>query len=199
MGDRTRSFVPDAHYTYHPAWAARVLSQLRPAEHVDISSTTAFVTMLSAFIPTRYYEFRVPQLELENLTVGSADLSALPFESNSLPSLSCMHTIEHLGLGRYGDPIDPDADIRGIEELKRVVSPGGTLLMAAPIGRAHIRFNADRVYSYDGFMALFAGFRLQEFALVSTKTREGALYRHATREMANAEESGCGCFWFVKD
>ncbi|NDC42314.1 MAG: DUF268 domain-containing protein, partial [Chitinophagia bacterium] len=56
----------------------------------------------------------------------------LPFESDSIPSLSCMHTIEHVGLGRYGDQLDPQGDLKAIAELKRVVQPGGDLLFVTP-------------------------------------------------------------------
>src|SRR6187399_2658509 len=96
----------DHHYTYHPAWAARILASTRPEYHVDISSILYFGSMVSAFIPVRFYDYRPAQLQLSNYSAGFADLKKLDFESNSIPSISCMHTIEHIGLGRYGDELD---------------------------------------------------------------------------------------------
>jgi hypothetical protein len=36
-----------------------------------------------------------------------------------------MHVVEHIGLGRYGEPMDEQGDLKAIEELKRVLAPGG--------------------------------------------------------------------------
>ena len=88
----------------------------------------------------RFFDYRPPSLHLDSLEVGHADLNALPFASSSLGSLSCMHVVEHIGLGRYGDPLDPRADLRAMSELSRVVSPGRELALRGPGGAA-----ADRV------------------------------------------------------
>ena len=45
------------HYFYHPAWASRVLLEIKPEKHIDISSTINFVSHIYAFIPTEYYEY----------------------------------------------------------------------------------------------------------------------------------------------
>ena len=97
----------DHHYIYHPAWAARILAQTRPEYHVDISSILSFSTIVSAFVPVKFYDYRPAPFRLPGLESGFADLIHLPFPDNSVPSLSCMHTIEHICLGRYGDKIDP--------------------------------------------------------------------------------------------
>lgn len=110
--EKTSTTSFDSHYIYHPAWAARIIKRINPEKHIDISSTLHFCTHLSAFIQTEFYDFRPARLELDNLKTGRADLTQLPFPSNSILSLSCMHTIEHVGLGRYGDPIDPLGDKR---------------------------------------------------------------------------------------
>ena len=81
--------------------------------------------------------------------MGSADLTQLHFESESIESLSCLHTVEHIGLGRYGDPIDYDGDLKAIRELKRVVVKGGSILFVVPVGKPKIIFNAHRIYSYE--------------------------------------------------
>lgn len=199
MWERTASMGFEPHYLFHPAWAARVLAGLRPERHVDISSTLPFVTMLSAFIPVDYYEYRPTELGLSGLTSHHADLLALPFADGAIPSLSCMHTLEHVGLGRYGDPMDPDGDLKAAAELNRVLAPGGNVLIAVPMGRPRIRFNSDRVYSYRMIVEAFAGLELREFAMIVHEGAGGRLIPNATEPDAAADDAGCGCFWFMKE
>jgi SAM-dependent methyltransferase len=197
--DRTAGTGFDRHYVYHTAWAARAVAQARPAYHVDISSSLYFCGIVSAFVPVRFYDYRPADLRLDNLTSESADLMALPFPDASVPSISCMHVVEHVGLGRYGDQLDPDGDLKAIAELKRVVAPGGSLLFVSPIGRPVVRFNAHRIYGHAQVLDAFAGLRLRQFALIPQHGSRGGLIEGATREMADAEKYGCGCFWFVRD
>jgi SAM-dependent methyltransferase len=198
LGDDTLTTPFDRHYVYHTAWAARVLAERRPAVHVDISSDVRFCTLVSAFVPVEFYDFRPADLQLDGLKSGSADLTALPFPTDSVRSLSCMHVVEHIGLGRYGDPLDPEGDLKSIAELKRVVAKGGQLLFVVPVGKPRIMFNAHRIYSFDEIIDYFDGMTLREFALIPDDPDEGALIRHASRQMANRQEYGCGCFAFVK-
>lgn len=186
----------DAHYVYHPAWAARILAIIKPEYHIDISSTLHFSTMVSAFIPVRFYDYRPPILQLYNLQCDFIDLNSLPFETNSITTLSCMHTVEHIGLGRYGDTLDPDGDLKAIKELKRVVKPGGTLLFVVPVGQTRLIFNAHRIYSYSQVREYFPEFTLKEFSLVTDKNE---FIVNAPIELADAQKYGCGCFWFLKE
>ena len=102
LDDRTNTTGFDRHYIYHTAWSARVLAQTKPSEHVDIASSLYFVTTASAFVPIRFYDYRPADLDISNVSSDRADLLALPFADNSIESLSCMHVVEHVGLGRYG-------------------------------------------------------------------------------------------------
>ena len=188
----------DRHYVYHPAWAARVLAKTKPARHVDIASTLHFCSIVSAFVPVEFYDFRPANLGLSNLTTGKADLTNLHFTDGSVPSLSCMHSVEHVGLGRYGDPLDPDGDFKAIRELKRVLAPGGDLLFVVPIGKPKLVFNAHRIYSYDQILSYFNGLELKEFALIPDRATDGGLVTNAPKSLTDAQSYGCGCFWFTK-
>ena len=195
LDDNTAETAFDAHYTYHPAWAARIIAKNRPALHVDLSSTLHFCTMVSAFTPVEFYDIRPARLRLEGLSCNHGDLLALPFSSGEVVSLSCMHVVEHVGLGRYGDPIDPLGDLKAIAELTRVLANGGSLLFVVPVGRPTIRFNAHRIYSYEQVVSYFPSLRIQQFALVDDR---GEFAVNADPAHVRDQEYGCGCWWFVK-
>src|SRR6266480_4445292 len=112
LDDRTTTTTFDRHYVFHTAWAARCLKTINPGFHVDISSSLFFSSIASAFVPINFYDFRPAELNLSQLQSRHADILHLPFADASVSSLSCMHVVEHIGLGRYGDPFDPDGDLK---------------------------------------------------------------------------------------
>ncbi len=198
LDDKTKTTGFDRHYIYHPAWAARILAETRPVEHIDISSTLNFATMLSAFIPVHFYDFRPADVSLSNLKSSAGNIVELPFESNSVHSISCMHVVEHIGLGRYGDLIDPEGDLKAIKELTRVLAVDGNLLFVVPVGPPKVMFNAHRIYSYEQVIEYFTGLKLVSFALISERQEDGGLNFNATGNDVSAQNYGCGCFWFKK-
>lgn len=195
LTDKLKTTPFDQHYIYHPAWAARILAATRPDAHIDISSILSFASIVSAFVPTTFYDYRPADLKLSNWDSKFADLNNLPFANNSVPSLSCMHTIEHIGLGRYGDVIDPEGDLKAIRELIRVLKPGGTLLFATPVGQPRIEFNAHRIYSFEQIRNYFSSLHIQQFALIPDA---GGLIVDADPELVRDQRYACGCFWFKK-
>ena len=196
LTDKIKQTPFDHHYTYHPAWAARILAKTNPEYHVDFSSILSFGSIVSAFIPIKFYDYRPADLKLSNWESGFADLTNLPFETNSQSSISCMHTIEHIGLGRYGDPLDASGDLKAIEELKRIVKPGGNVLFVTPVGKSRIEFNAHRIYGYQQIIDYFSPLQLMEFSLIPDA---GGIINNADPELVVKQNYGCGCFWFKKN
>jgi SAM-dependent methyltransferase len=120
----------------HTGWAARVLAETKPKEHVDFGSYVYFASIASALVPRfRFYDIRPEYIPLPGLETGAADLTSLPFPDNSLESISCLHVLEHVGLGRYGDHINAIGDLHAANQLKRVLKPGGRLLMVLPMNQ----------------------------------------------------------------
>jgi hypothetical protein len=195
--DNTSTTSFDRHYVYHPAWAVRIIRRINPEVHVDISSSLHFCTILSSFVKVRFYDFRPPILLLPDLEVGKVDLTNLYFKTGTIYSISCMHTIEHIGLGRYGDPIDPEGDTKALRELARVTAPGGHLLIVVPVGLPEVMFNGQRIYSYEWMISMFYGFDLREFSLIPDDPGTGIIW-NADSGLVSMQRYGCGCFWFQK-
>lgn len=195
LEDNTINTTFDAHYIYHPAWAFRIIKKINPLKHIDISSTLHFCTTISAFYPTEFYDYRPAKLNLSNLVSREGDLNNLPFENNTVECLSCMHTIEHIGLGRYGDIIDPNGDIKAIKELQRVIKIGGHLLIVCPVGKPRIQFNAHRIYSFEMINELFPDFELNDFSIIKD---DQTFIENANPSTVVEQDYGCGCFWYKK-
>jgi len=197
--DRTSRTLIDRHYIYHPAWAARIIAHMAPPLHIDISSTLHFSTMLSAFVKTEFYDYRPADVELDNFTSAKADLTNLHFASDSIRSLSCMHTIEHIGLGRYGDPVDYEGDLKAMQELARVLAPGGCLLLVTPIGQeSKILFNAHRIYLADAIAKVFGNLGLKVVQFSYIPQNNGSMVEADIQSFTTSDPYGCGCFWFTK-
>jgi hypothetical protein len=202
LSDNTTSTGFDRHYVYHPAWAARIIKETNPTVHIDISSSLHFCSMLSAFLPVEFYDYRPTKLVLSGLKSKHIDLLRLHFGNNSITSLSCMHTVEHVGLGRYGDPIDYDGDLKAMAELARVLAINGNLLFVVPVGnKPIIQFNAHRIYTKEQVIGQFSnlGLDLKEFTLIPENEIDGGLVLDPSQELLSKQKYACGCFLFTKD
>lgn len=201
LNDASGSHRFDRHYIYHTAWAARRIANRRCKEHVDISSLLYFSTLISAFVPVRFYDHRPAAIELSDLSCEHVDLTQLPFAPRSIDSLSCMHVVEHVGLGRYGDRLDYDGDVKAMRSLANVLAPGGELLFVVPIAaQARIDFNAHRVYQSSDIINTFnaLGLTLKEFALLPDRAEPGGLVISPNKDLLARQRYACGCFCFTR-
>ena len=196
LDDATKATEFDAHYIYHPAWAARRIKAQQPEKHIDIGSKLDFVSLLSAFIPVEFYDYRPANITLPGLRCERADLLHLPFAESSVVSLSCMHVVEHIGLERYGDPFDPQGDLKAMRQLERVLAPQGHLYFVVPMGaKSRIQYNAHRIYEFKQILNSFSSFELAGIAFV---TDAGQFIDPAHESDTHASRYGCGCFDLVK-
>lgn len=150
-------------YFFQDSWAAKHLFNLNPRHHYDVGSSAKTIGILSQFIPITMVDIRPIELELDNLFFKKGSILALPFEDNSLDTLSSLCVVEHIGLGRYGDELDPFGSEKAIKELKRVLKVGGILLFSVPVDRENkIYFNAHRAFTKGYILELFDGYLLLE-------------------------------------
>ena len=193
LGDWTTSTPFDAHYFYQGAWLARKLKQINTSEHVDIASSVLTISVLSGFVNTIFVDYRPLKVNLDGLKSIPGDVLNLPFESKSQNSISCLHVIEHIGLGRYGDALDANGSVKAAQELQRILSADGHLYIAMPIGRERICFNAHRVHSPTTVLLLFSQLELVDFSFVDD---EGVFHQNTSFNFAENLEYGCGLFHF---
>jgi Caenorhabditis protein of unknown function, DUF268 len=195
LGDWTTHTPFDAHYFYQGAWLARRVGNQNPSKHVDIGSSVMTIGVLSAHVETVFVDFRPIKANLSGLTPLAGNILDLSFADNSIPSLSCLHVIEHIGLGRYGDPIDPMGSVKAAGELQRVLSPGGKLYLSLPVGRQRICFNAHRVHAPATVLDIFVNMKLVEFSWVDDA---GLFHENTPVNEASQQEYACGMFLLEK-
>jgi hypothetical protein len=134
--------------------------------HLDVGSSVLTMSVLSAYLPTIFLDYRPLNVRLTGLMAVAGDVTCLPFATPSRSSISCLHVIEHIGLGRYGDPINPRGSRKAAEELGRILTPHGRLYLSAPVGRERVCFNAHRVFAPATIPALLPSLRLVELSYV---------------------------------
>jgi SAM-dependent methyltransferase len=191
LRDKTSVTPVDITYFYQDTWAARKIFEMKPRRHYDVGSHAKTVGLLSQFIPVTMVDIRPLEVNLSGLSFAKASVVELPFRDNSIDSISSLCVVEHIGLGRYGDPVDPFGSEMAIGELQRVVSSGGVILFSVPVdSQDRVYFNAHRAFTRHYVLELFAGFVLLE---------EKYIYRFS---MVDAYEPaggfGTGLFMFRK-
>lgn len=157
-------------YFFQDQLVARWIHDECPQRHLDVGSRIdGFIGHLSVFREVEVIDIRPQPQQVHNVRFHQIDLmKALP-ESwlACTDSLSCLHTIEHFGLGRYGDTIDPNGHLRGLEQLKSMVAPGGRLYLSTPVGPQRVEFNAHRVTSPTTLIEWFAdGWTIEQCAVI---------------------------------
>jgi len=158
------------HYFHQDLRIARRIFQNNPKTHVDVGSRVdGFVAHVASFRPIEVFDVRPVDVKVANISFHQADLMALlpPELEGYCDSLSCLHALEHFGLGRYGDPVNYDGYLMGLNNLSRMLKGGGKLYLSVPIGPQRIEFNAHRVFSLGYLLeCLSGGFMVDSFSYV---------------------------------
>lgn len=156
-------FLQDLH-------VARRIYLASPAKHVDIGSRIdGFVAHVASFREIEVFDIRPVTSLIPGVLFKQADLMN-PHEplAEYCDSLSCLHALEHFGLGRYGDPVDPHGYEAGLGNMAKILRPSGLFYLAVPIGRERVEFNAHRIFDPCALVQLAAvnGLLLKEFAWI---------------------------------
>jgi hypothetical protein len=190
-------------YFHQDLLVARRIYEANPQRHVDVGSRfDGFVAHVAVFREIEVLDIRPMSSQIRNVRFIQADLMrSAPELAASTDSLSCLHALEHFGLGRYGDPIDPTGHLRGFRSLIELLKPEATFYLSFPIGRPRVEFNAHRVFdcqevlSWPGSELL----RLDRFDFVGD---DGAVHEDigldAVRVQCAQLEHGCGIYTFAR-
>jgi len=162
------------------------------------SRVDGFIAHLLVFMPVTVVDVRPLESKVTGLQFMRGDATSLDgWADNSVPSLSSLHAVEHFGLGRYGDRLDPGGSARAMAALARVVAPGGRLYFSVPIGVERVEFNAHRVFAPETILRTFAEHRLRLAAFSAVDDRGFLIPSADPLSFARARYS-CGLFEFTK-
>ncbi|HNX36158.1 MAG TPA: DUF268 domain-containing protein [Kiritimatiellia bacterium] len=204
LGDRYESSGSTrGHYFYQDLLVARRVFERKPERHVDVGSRVdGFVAHVAAFREIEVFDIRPLTLAIPSIVFRQMDLMNAPEQFKACcDSLSCLHAIEHFGLGRYGDPVDLNGHVKGFMSLASILKPGGLLYFSVPIGPERIDFNANRVFSIQTVLNLAKDcFDLEAFSYVDDAGDFHGQVSLAPERIADdfGCQYGCGIFEFRK-
>jgi hypothetical protein len=187
-----QSGMAGGHYFHQDLWVAQKIFAHQPQKHVDIGSRIdGFVAHVASFREIEVFDYRPLSDYIPNVIFRQADLLSIQLELfNYCDSLSCLHVIEHIGLGRYGDSINVNGYKEAVCSLHSILEPGGTLYLSSPIGQERIEFNAHRVFAFETLVDLFSNkFRILEISLVDDS---GNLHQNVKMEDVDSRKMSFG-------
>lgn len=150
-------------------YVAQKIYTAKPVRHIDIGSRIdGFVAHVASFREIEVFDIRPVTVKIPGIIFRQADFMNVDESLKEFcDSLSCLHALEHFGLGRYGDPINILGYVTGFRNMSRLLKSGGLLYLSVPIGLERVEFNAHRVFNPLTILRLAAenGLALEAFAL----------------------------------
>ncbi len=195
VNDNTLTTSFDPHYFYQGVWAFRKIKESRVKNHVDVGSELRWVGLLSTIAKVTFIDIRPLKASLKDLIAKKGDILDMPFENNSIDSLSCLHVAEHVGLGRYGDRLDPLGTKKACKELSRILAVNGNLYFSVPVGKERTCFNAHRIHDPETIIKYFADLKLKELSSVNDR---GEFIENININLLKNSKYACGLFLFTK-
>ncbi len=191
------------HYFHQDLLVASFVHQRNPSRHIDIGSRIdGFVAHVAAFRKIEVVDVRdLDSTEHQNISFIKANMMDRDnVQEDISDSISCLHAIEHFGLGRYGDPIDPQGHLKGFNNICQMLRVGGILYISFPIGRSNeVHFNAHRIFHPKDILSWAedrGSMLLERFDYVDDA---GSLHQEVELATANLDLSfGCGIYTFKK-
>lgn len=199
----------DMHYFFQDMIVASHIASKKVLHHWDIGSRLdGFIShLLTCGIHTTVIDIR-PFRDI-NIGYGVAKLDFIQedatnldrIESGSIESLSALHSIEHFGLGRYGDEINPDAWRIAMLNMERVLAVNGALYLSVPVGREEkLCFNAHRIFHPRTICNTLKNLKIEAMYLIHNGTVNLFDAEEVARESYLDQMGGydCGIFVFIK-
>lgn len=165
--DRNRKVSTNGSYFWQDLWAAKKIYMNKPSQHYDIGSRVdGFIAHLLSFNQeVTSIDIRPLETSIEGFDFVCADATnLLAIEDGRIESLSALCSLEHFGLGRYGDEIDPEACFKCFYAIQQKMMSGGLVYISVPIGKEHLEFNAHRVFYPQTIIEEFDQMDIVEFS-----------------------------------
>jgi hypothetical protein len=194
--------ISKGHYFHQDLLVAKYIYKNKPDKHIDIGSRIdGFVAHVATFRSIEIIDIRpLKKSEHKNIKFIKKDLMFhKSIDEKITDSISCLHAIEHFGLGRYGDKLDPNGHIKGFNNIIKMLKKNGKLYISFPVGkRNEIHFNYERIFHpkdifnwYDNKNDLV----LERFDLIND---DGDLYENININKQLNVIYGCGIYTFRK-
>ena len=134
-------------YFHQDLLIANYIYEDKPKRHVDVASRIdGFVAHVASFREIEVYDVRKLNCVHKNIIFRQVDFMNVSDNLSTTDSLSCLHSLEHFGLGRYSDPINVNGLEDGVHNLIKILKKSGKLYISLPIGiRDEVHFNAQRI------------------------------------------------------
>jgi hypothetical protein len=141
----------NSEYFWQDLFVAQKIFSSTPSLHCDIGSRIdGFVAHVASFRILEVIDIRPSPHVIPNVKFTRMDLMADDMEIiNQYDSISCLHALEHFGLGRYGDLIDPSGWKKGLNNIVSILAIDGVLYLSVPVGKPCVVFNAHRIFAID--------------------------------------------------
>lgn len=135
-------------YFWQDLFVAKRIIDANPRRHVDVGSRVdGFIGHLACVRSVEVFDIRPLQQSIPNVIFTQCDMSQPNDSLQGISDcLSCLHTIEHVGLGRYSDPIEMDGWKDFLASLSTLLEVDGFMWLSTPIGHQRVEFNAHRVF-----------------------------------------------------
>lgn len=201
IGDKYAYAGTIGNYFWQDLWAAKLVIGSKIKQHLDIGSRLdGFIShLLAANIDVTMIDVREFPSDIEHLHTIVDDATYLhQIPDESIESMSALCSLEHFGLGRYGDPIDPEACFKCFDNIQKKLKKDGRLYISLPIGKERVEFNAHRVFYASTIVECFSLLNLEEFSCVAEDKIEYNVDLHKYDNDSHDGEHRYGMFVFVK-
>ena len=179
---------------YQNLYVAQQIYQNNPVRHIDIGSDIySFVAHVASYREIEICDIRPLNRLIANVKFKQLDVMQLNDEDiESTDSISCLHALEHFGLGRYGDPICYDGYLLGFQNIYKMLKPQGIFYFSVPLGKQRVEFHAHRVFSLKYLLELIMPYyEIKSFSYID----DNDVFHENVIISEEKISNNCGCRW----